>query len=337
MSLPPAIPGNLIRDAIARVASDGQLQPATDAMREWLARVASHLDQLPLSEHEHAALLAQEVVVLPWQDAVWELRLAKQDGVRWLLVHDVTAREAHIAGSLAAARCRWLGATAAMLAHDLNNQFNAALALSATLAYSIEDENDRKTIVELERGTRAGMRMVTSLARLLVGRGSLRERIDPADVLEDALSIVRKNVHLASIDLEVEVVERLPNVRALHVEAVQSVMYGLGAIQVPSPKKIRCELCTETMSVGGGRERLCVVLRCHAEGVSGVEVEPVVAVVQGHAGKWAHIRDRPDDLEGLAIAVFMQQRVGGDLRAKAEGDSLRLDYIWPALSSQQPE
>lgn len=334
MSLSSAIPGNLIRDAIACVASDGQLQPATDTMREWMVRVASHLDQLPLSDHERAALLGQEVVVLRWQDAVWELRLTEQDGVRWLLVHDVTDREAHIAGSLAAARCRWLGASASTLAHDLNNQFIAALALSSTLARAVEDEDDRKTIVELERGTRVGMRMVTSLARLLICRGSLRDRIDPADVLEDALSVIRKNVYLASIELEVEVAKGLPKVRVLHVEAVQAVLSGLVAMQLTLPKKIRCELSTVAMSVGGGRQRSCVVLRCHAEGVSAAEVEPVVAVVQGSTGKWTHIRNRPDDLEGLAVAVFIQQRLGGDLRAKFEGDSLRLDYIWPAANRQ---
>lgn len=332
MSVPSAIPGNLIRDAIACVASDGQLQPATDTMREWTAKVANHLDQLPLRDDERAALLAQEVVMLWWQEEVWELRLATQDGVRWLLVHDVTDREAHLAGSLAAARCRWLGATAAALAHDLNNQFNAALALSAALAHSVEDVNDRKTIVELERGTKVGMRMVTSLARLLMRRGSIRDLIDPADVLEDALSMVRKNMHLASIELEVEAAEQLPKVRALHVEVVQSVLYGVGALQLPSPNKIRCGLLSVAMPVAGGRQRSCVVLRCHADGVSGADVQAVVAVVQGGAGKLEYIRSRPDDLEGLAISVFMQQRLGGDLRAEVEGDSLRLDFIWPGVN-----
>lgn len=331
MSLPSAIPGNLIRDAIACVASDGRLQPATDAMREWTAKVAGHVDELPLSPDDRAALLDQEVVLLPFEDDVWELRMVPQDGVRWLLVHDVTDREASLAGSLAAARCRWLGATAATLAHDLNNQFSAALALSATLAHAVNDEGDRKAIAEMERGTRVGMRMVTSLARLLAYRGRQRDRCEPAEVLEDALAIVRKNLRLAAVDLEVEVAADLPNVRGVHVEAVQSVLHGLLAIQLPSPSRLRCELKSVPMSVGGGRRRLCAVLSCHADGVSGPDLESVVAVVQGHAGKWNHIRNRPDHLESLANSVFIQRRLGGDLRVEVERETLRLDYIWPGV------
>lgn len=304
----------------------------TDTMREWTAKVGSDLDQLPLGEDQHAALLAEEVVMLSLEDTAWELRLVSQDGVRWLLVQDVTDREANRAGLLAAARCRWLGSTAATLAHDLNNQFNAALALSATLKYVVDNDSDRKTITELESGTKVGLRMVRALARMLVGRGNIRDLIEPAEVLEDALSMVRKSLHLASIDLQVEVAEELPLIRAVHIEAVQAVLHGLVALQMLAPKQIRCVLSSDLLAVGGGRQRPCIVLSCHADGVSGAHVEGVVAVVQLHDGKWDHVRQSPDQLESLANCVFMLQSLGGDLRAASEGDSLRLDYIWPSVT-----
>ena len=76
------------------------------------------------------------------------------------------------------------------MAHDLNNQFNAALALSATLGFAVKNESDRAAIAELEQGTKVGMRMIRSLARLLVRREAVREPGEPAGDSGDEAAIV---------------------------------------------------------------------------------------------------------------------------------------------------
>lgn len=303
----------------------------TDAMRTWTEEFGAHLDQLPFGEGQHASLLDGQVVVLAAGGSDWELLLVAQDGARWLRVQDVTSREAYHVGLLAAARCRWLGASAGALAHDLNNQFNAALALSATLGFAVKNESDRAAIAELEQGTKVGMRMIRSLARLLVRREAVRESCEPAEVLEDALSMVRKSLDLASIGLDVEVAEGLPQIRSIYVEAVQAVMHGVVALQAVVPKQIRCVLSCDQRAVGEGRERSCVVLKCTAKGVGAAEAEAVVAVVQGHSGKWRQVRQSPEDLESVAVCVFGQQRLGGGLHAAWDNGDLCLEYTWPRV------
>jgi len=331
MSAPPAVPGDLIREAVAIVGADGALQPVNEAMRAWMTAVASTLEQVPLDRDQRDALQQQESVTLSVADSAWDLRLVERDSTRWLFAEDVSQREANLAESLAAARCRWLGATAATLAHDLNNQFNAVLALSATLSYAIEDANDRQTVAELERGTKVGMRMVTSLARLLVRETKHRDLVAPVDLLEDALSMVKKSFNLQSIEVTSEMADDLPKLRVPHIEAVQSLMQGLVALQLAKPGRIACSVRVVDVAVSGGRERLCVVIGCHADAGNAEVVERIKNVVTGHDDKWTAVRNHPDDYESLANSVFLQRRLGGDLRAEVDTGGLRLDYIWPAV------
>jgi len=331
MSLPTQIPASLIKDAIAYVAPDGALHAMTDSMRALIEDVGAHLERLPLDDDQQSALLSGQEVVFSAATTTWALSLVEQEEGRWLLARDVTDRERYQAGSLASARCRRLGANAASLAHDLSNQFSATLALSSSLSFAVANESDRQTIAELEAGTKVGMRMVRSLARMLVGRGEQAEVFEAGAILEDALSLVRKNMSLSAIDLEDEVADGLPQLRVVHVEVVQAVMQGLLVLQMLTPSKVRCLMSCEQVAVGGGRERRCVVLRCYADGVGGPDADAVVAVVQDQEGKWDQVRQRPEDFESLALCVFGQQRLGGELKAMIEGDSLRLDYVWPAV------
>lgn len=307
------------------------MQPVNDAMREWVTAVADNLEQVPLESDQRDALQQQEQVTLWVADSAWVLRLVQRDGARWLFAQDVSQHEANLAEALAAARCRWLGAAAATLAHDLNNQFNAVLALSATLAYAVEDANDRQTITELERGTKVGMRMVTSLARLLVRDTRHRELVAPADLLEDALAMVKKSFNLQSIAVAVDVADGVPKLRVPHVEAVQSLMQGLVALHLAKPGRIDCSVLAAPVALGAGRERPCVVVRCHADAGSAEVLDRIKSVVTGHDDKWVAVRNHSDDFESLASSVFLQRRLGGDLRADSDGGGLRLDYVWPAV------
>lgn len=331
MSSPDAVPGVLIRDAVAVVGAEGQLQPVNDAMRQWAANVADHLDQLPLEADQRKVLEHGGTATASIDDAICELWLAADGDTRWLFVRDVTDRERHLVAALTAARCRHLGSEAATLAHDLNNQFNAVLALLASLSYIVEQDSDRETIAELERGTKVGMRMVTSLARLLVDQTRHREPVAGAELLEDALSMVKKSLALQSIEVATEMADSLPKLRAPYVEAVQSLMHGLVAVQLGKPQKVTCTADLVTASIGGGRERDFVALSCRGDAMSAEVVGRIQEIVASGGNKWLEVRNHSDDFESLANAVFLQRRLGGDLRVAVDGCDCRLEYLWPAV------
>ena len=70
---------------------------------------------------------------------------------------------------------------------------------------------------------------------------------------------------------------------------------------------------------------------CGGDGVGAAEAEAVVAVVQGHSGKWRQVRQSPEDLESVAVCVFGQQRLGGGLHAAWDNGDLCLEYTWPRV------
>ena len=127
------VPAACVRDAVAAIRDDGVLAATNDAMRGWIAQFGGALDALPLSSDDRAQLEAGDLVLLHAADCVWELRRWVHDGAVWLTAADVTDREGRQSTLFSTMRCRALGSLAASLSHDLNNQFNSALALSSEL------------------------------------------------------------------------------------------------------------------------------------------------------------------------------------------------------------
>lgn len=335
MSSPLAVPRELVRDAIAQIDRDGVLVPVTDAMRDWVAQIAGGsgglpLGQLPLMDDEKVALADGEFVMMATSQGLWQLQKVVSGDADWLVVTDVTARERHVTVELETARCRSLGRMAATLAHDLNNQFNAVLALSAHLEEFVQDDTDRATIVELEHGTKVGSRMASALARLLLQRADSRELFSPAEVLEDALSMTRKSLQQAGVDLQVEVGPEMPNVRGSAIEVVQSVMSILMAYEHIRATKVRCTLTREPVAIAAGRRRDCVVLRCSAGPWQEDMMAPLLAVLKADPGTLHHIVRNPDILAGVANALVVHKRMGGDLQATHDIEALNVTFAWPA-------
>lgn len=347
MSSPLAVPRELVRDMIAQIDRDGMLVPVTDAMRDWVAQLSEGADsltaesltakplpiaQLPIGANEKLALADGESVVMATSQGQWLLQKVVSGEADWLVVTDVTARERHITAELETARCRSLGRIAATLAHDLNNQFNAVLALSAHLEEFIQDDTDRATIRELEHSTKVGSRMASALARLLIRRGPSRELFSPAEVLEDALSMMRKSLQQAGADLQVEVDPEIPSVRGSAIEAVQSVMSILMACEHIRATKIHCAMTRESVAVAAGRRRDCVVLRCAASPWNQDTMAPLRTVLTAHPGTLPHIARNPEILEGVANALIAQKRMGGDLQTTQTPQALTLTFTWPTTN-----
>ena len=356
MSSPFAIPVELVRDAIAKVDCDGLLHPATAAMRDWAAMVASQLtgapaateaaateaaakgspaqlslEQLPIDAGERVALAAGEPVLLCLLHAEWQMQKVTSDDADWLIVTEVVDQGRHQTVEFEAARCRSLGSMAATLVHDLNNQFNSVLALSALLDGYVRDETDRAALRELERGTKAGSRMASCLARLLI-RGRERQRFSSAEMLEDALSMVRKSLELAGANLQVHVAPDVPDLRGSAIEVVQSVMSGLVAMEQCRATEVRCGMTREPVAIAGGRVRDCVVLRCHAGPWNEQAMAPLLEVIAGVPGMLSRVASNPDVLESVGNATIAQRRMGGDLSAIRDGDAVQLTYVWPTAN-----
>jgi hypothetical protein len=335
MSLPLAVPPELVRDAIAKIASDGSLLPANSPMRDWIAAVSGGsaqltLAQLPLRDDEKVALADGDSVTMATPRGHWQLQKVVNGDADWLIVTDVTDRECHVTAELAAARSRSLGRMAGALAHDLNNQFSVVLALSAHLDEFVQDDADRATLRELERETKVGSRMATALARLLIQRGGSRELFSPAEILEDALSVMSKPLHQEHVRLQVEVAAGMPNVRGSAIEVVQSIMSIFLAFDHLEVASIRCVMTCEPFAIADGRRRDCVVCRCSAGPWNEGKMAPLLAVLNAEHCNLSHVASNPGILAGVANALFVQKRIGGDIQAKRDGDLLNLTFVWPA-------
>jgi hypothetical protein len=335
MSLPLAVPPELVRDAIAKIDRDGCLLPVTCAMRDWIAAVAGGparlaLAKLPIEDDEKVALADGEPVMMATPQGLWQLQKMVSGDADWLVVIDVTDRERHITAELETARSRSLARMAATMAHDLNNQFNLVLALSAHLDDFIQDDADRAITRELERDTIVGSRMASVLARLLVRRGHSRELFSSAEMLADALSMMSKSLQQAGVNLQVEVAAEMPNVRGSAVEVVQSVMSILMAFEHLGTANIRCAMTRESFAIADGRLRDCVVWRCTAGPWNEGTMAPLLAVLNAEQGSLSHVASNPEIMAGVANALFAQKRMGGDLQAKRDGDALCLTFVWPA-------
>ena len=326
-----AVPPELIRDAIARIDANGQLVPVTDAMRRWLATFGDHLEQLPMDEDQRVSLQCGEPVRLIVSGGCWQLRRHVADSATWLVVQDIAPAQSHAAGQLELARCRALGKAAATLVHDLNNQFHSVLALSAQLDAFIQQPDERLMIRELERGTKVGSRMASSLARMLTAKKSKPEVLDPRASLREALSMVQNGMQHSGVAVQVASEQCRGLIRGAHVEVVQAIMAVLSVLQHAGPGMLRCTMYVQRRAIAGGRERDCVVLQCHAAPLPTSLAASILAVVQSQLGALAHVVSNPAALEGLVNAVFAMKRWGGDLTCSPAEQELTLECVWPVV------
>ena len=329
MPPPSSVPSACVRDAVALVAADGALTGVSGAMAAWSSKFGGTLDALPLADGDRADLDAGDPVVMLADDEAWELQRYEVDGQGWLVARDVTDREHRAATVLASVRCRALGNMAASLSHDLNNQFNAVLALSAQLGIYARTDADRESLLDLEQGTKIGARMAGVLARILVRTPARRERVAAGALIDDALAVVRKTIEHAGIELEVAVPDGLPDVRVVTVEVVQAVMEGLHMLIEIGAATMRFEVVERTLSCPEGRSRDCVVARCDATGVDRTRAETVAGVVGMRSGAIADVARGAGAYDAILTAAFLQRRLGGDLRCEHDGDRIGLEFCWP--------
>lgn len=328
MGAPHSVPALLLRTPVAQVISGGELRPANDAMRAWLADGVDHINRLPIPRERCADLLAGEDVEIDVNGRHWQLECVAHEDAQWLFVHDVSDRVAHATGELAAARCRALGSMAGSLVHDLNNHFNQMFALSSCLGSAVKDPSDQQMVADLEASMKLGTRMASSMARLLVQEPLRVAEVLLEDVLEDVLAVQRKDLELSGIDIHVESSEGVL-VRVTQLTAVQAVMHGIAALQSASPQVMRCQVLSEPRSIAGGRPRPSAILRCEAQPMEAGIAEDLLVVVAGGEGSLARVGKGVEALSGVAAAAFAQRHAGGELMAERHQDGVRLDYVWP--------
>lgn len=329
MASPASIPAECVRDAVARVSDDGALTPVSRAMHGWIEQVGSSIEALDLSQDARAELDAGDAVLLRRAEGVWELQRSEVDGQAWLVARDVTDREHRVSTALSSVRCRALGEMAASLTHDLNNQFNAVLALSAQLGVYAKSDDDVQGLRELEQGTKIGSRMAGVLARLLVRTPARRERVAASGLLEDALAVVRKTIEHAGIELDVDVPPGLPDVRVAQVEVIQAVMEGLQLLVDLGASRMRFAVTEARVAWPEGRDRDCVVARCEAVGVDPARAAAAAQVVAMDPGAVQRVANGGGAYDTILNAAFLQRRLGGELRCRAVDGAFSIEFCWP--------
>ena len=324
------VPAACVRDAVAAIRDDGVLAATNDAMRGWIAQFGGTLDALPISSDDRAQLEAGDLVLLHAEDRVWELRRWVHDGAVWLTAADVTDREERQSTLFSALRCRALGALAASLSHDLNNQFNSALALSSELGLLAQTDEDRECLRDLERGTKIGATAVSALARMLVRTPARRGRVSFRSILDDALSIVRKAYQQRGVELEASVAEDLPPVRVVADDVLHALTSVLETFLERGAARVELSSRSERRALGAGRARDLVVAELQVRGLAPEFVEALVQVVNCGPGSLRALARGEGPSQSVMVTAFLQRRFGGELRASAEDGQLAVGFCWPA-------
>ena len=325
------VPAACVRDAVAAVRDDGALAATNDAMRGWIEQFGGTLDALPLSSDERAQLEAGDPALLHGSERVWELRRWVHGGAVWLTAADVTDREERQSTLFSAMRCRALGVLAASLAHDLNNQFNSALALASELGLLAQTDEDRECLRDLELGTKIGATAVGALARMLVRTPARRARVAVRTILDDALSIVRKAYQQRGVELEADVAEDLPQVRVVPDDVLHALTSVLETFLERGAARVELSSRSERRALGEGRPRDLVVAELKVRGLAPELVESFVQVVSFEPGSLRTLARGEGPSQSVMVAAFLQRRFGGELLACAEDGQLTVEFYWPAF------
>ncbi|MEC8651690.1 MAG: hypothetical protein VXY92_03935 [Planctomycetota bacterium] len=225
---------------------------------------------------------------------------------------------------------RALAELAANLAHDLNNQIGAVIALSAELAFHVEGAEDQRALRELEQGAKAGAAALTALAKMLVRTPARRERVDAGALVEDAAALISKAFEQQGVGLTWRVAAGLPPTRVVYVDVLHSVSSVLRALLDRSPERVEVAVQLRQLAISGGRLRDYVV--CAAE--------VFFADVAASAALSGFAELAPETLrtigtasgrgQELVTAALLQRRLGGELRVEVEGARVTVTFLWPA-------
>lgn len=330
MSTNQSVPSRCVLDVVATIDGDGRMAPRSEAASAWIERFGPHVSDLLLDDDSRADLDAGDCVLMWAGEEAWELRRFEEQGAAWLVATDVTDREQRSASDHAARRCRALGRMAASVSHDLNNQFNLAMGLAAHLGLYVQSEDERRDLSELEQGTKVGGRMLSLLARMLSNVPARRTRIATPRLIDEALTLARKSLEHADVALTERVEESLPDVRVVEtdvVQAVTEVLYLLAELRATSAN---FSASAASLALADGRERRCVVVRCD---VSGVDAEQARAIAQAagfEPGAVRAVAAGAGALDCVVTAALLHRRIGGELRCRADGEELVVEFCWPA-------
>jgi len=323
------VPASCVFDAVAVVDGAGALEACNEPMERWLERCGRTLEALPIDASERAELESGAPVLMHVDEEAWEITLRDLDGRRWLTARDVSDREQRQATAFASMRSRMLGELAASLAHDLNNQFHAALALSGELSYLATDPEDVQSIRDLERSTQVGATAIGALSRMLSRTPARRERVPIGDVLEEALAMMRKAYQQAGVELTVDIAAGLPEARLVQVDVVHALCAVLETVLGMKPSTADLAVRRGERVHEEARPREHVAARFSFCGLSEQDAAAVAATVVAESGSLRRLIQSRGALQGLLAAAFLQRRLGGDLSSEASGDRLSIEFSWP--------
>lgn len=327
----------LLRDGLATLDAGGRVEPHNEAMRELLAAAGgprAAVDDLPglgLGKAAQAELRAGGCIAVQFGARHWQLRCARAGASAWLVASETTAEQRAGAAVAELARLRGLAAAAGNLVHDFNNLLNSCIGLAGHVRPHMPDPLDQRILRELEHGTQQGAQLARAMARLLVRGTGERATVPSTALVDDALALSAKAAGQRGVQLAVERSASAPVVRTVVAEAVQALWHGLMALVDRQPRALRIVLDAAEAAIGDGRVRPCARLCITSSGLEAEARDELLGLVKGAPGLIAALGRSPL-APGLAAAVFVQGRLGGELRAEAVGEDLLLEYRWPAAS-----
>jgi len=335
-SLPAALTAAL-QDGIAAVDAAGALAARNDAMRALQAAFsrpgahAADLRALGVDAADEARMRAGEAVAVSVRARHWRLRLVAADGADWLLATETTDAWRAGAAHVELARLRALAKASGTIVHDFNNMLNAAIGLAAMVRPLVVDPVDVQILQELTQGTQHGAQLMRSVARMLTRPTGDRSRAALTALVDEALTTANKSFLQRGVKVEWAPSPQPPLLRTEIAESVQSLWHGMIAICEMKPPTLRIVADADTFAVGDGRPRRWARVRLVAAGVDPAVAAETVRLLAGATG-WLKAIGGGALTAGLAASLFVQRRLGGDLRAVAADGELTLEYLWPALA-----
>ncbi len=333
MDSSPAALIAVLQEGIAVLDERGGLLAGNVAMTEMLALAgtqapARDLGALGVDALSEARLRSGECVTVDVVGRCFALRCAREGAMCWLVAHEITAHERALSAVVELVRLRAMAGGVATLVHEFNNMMNACLGLAAHVRPHLRDPLDVRVLQDLSLGTQQGAHLARTIVRLLTRSIGERAVVPLSAILDEAMTVTAKAASQRGIQVVIEKGDASLIVRTVVVEAVQAVWQALMGIVERTPSRILITQAHAEVAIGAQRVRAVASVCMRASGLAHDAMEEIVRVVAGAPGCMAALARSPM-ASGLAAAVFVQLRLGGDLTARLQGEDLQLELRWP--------
>lgn len=235
------------------------------------------------------------------------------------------------------ARLTMLGEVASTLAHELNQPLSAITSYNSGLLNALSGRSDvPEPVIQalLRQGEQAGQaaRIVKRIREFLTRREPQREPCALSEVIDSALSLMRRDIARHHVEVVLQIPADLPTVVADPV-LVEQVVANLvrnacdAMASQPEPRRIvlRAEVPADASALPGAPEAVRVQVRDHGPGLQGQSVAQLCA---------PFFTTKPDGM-GMGLAIcrsIIEMHYGALSASDAPGGGAQFSFDLPVAA-----